>query len=122
MSSFGVALPLVKDSSDGFRMLKKAKDVLRQNFKMLILTNPGERVMDPEFGVGIKQFLFENFGHGTYQAIETKIRSQAATYIPSITIQEISFGESGIDEALLAMRITYIIPAIAESDLLEFTI
>ena len=122
MSSFGVALPLVKDSSDGFRMLKKAKDVLRQNFKMLILTNPGERVMDPEFGVGIKQFLFENFGHGTYQQIDTKIRSQAATYIPSITIQEINFGESGIDAALLSMRITYIIPAIAESDLLEFTI
>ena len=47
MSSFGVALPLVNDSSDGFRMLK-VKDVIKQNFKMLILTT-GERVMEPEF-------------------------------------------------------------------------
>tara|TARA_B100000131_G_scaffold52352_1_gene47051 strand:- start:9300 stop:9668 length:369 start_codon:yes stop_codon:yes gene_type:complete len=122
MSSFGVALPLVKDNTDGFRMLKKAKDVIRQNFKMLILTNPGERVMDPEFGVGIKTFLFENFGHGTFQQIDTRIRAQTAAYLPSVSIQEINFGQTGIDENLLALRITYVIPAIAESDLLEFTI
>tara|TARA_Y100000592_G_C5480933_1_gene325433 strand:- start:2252 stop:2620 length:369 start_codon:yes stop_codon:yes gene_type:complete len=122
MSSFGVALPLVNDSSDGFRMLKKVKDVIKQNFKMLILTNPGERVMEPEFGVGIRQFLFENFGHGTFQQIDTRIRKQAATYMPTISITGITFGESGIDQNTLALHISYVIPAIAESDLLEFTI
>tara|TARA_Y100000592_G_C5438454_1_gene302039 strand:+ start:123 stop:434 length:312 start_codon:yes stop_codon:yes gene_type:complete len=103
-------------------MLKKIKDVLRQNLKMIILTNPGERVMEPEFGVGIKQFLFENYGHGTFQQIDTRIRSQVAKYLPTIALQEINFGQSGIDESLLALRISYTIPAIAESDLLEFTI
>jgi len=122
MSSFGVALPLVNDSTDGFQMLKTAKDVLKQNFKMLILTDPGERVMDPEFGVGIRQFLFENFGHGTFQQIDTKIRSQVAIYMPSILITEINFGSSGVDENLLAINISYAIPTIAETDLLEFTI
>ena len=35
--------------------------MIKQNLKMLILTNPGERVMDPEFGVGIKQFYLRTF-------------------------------------------------------------
>ena len=122
MSSFGVALPLVNDSNDGFRMLKKVKEVIKQNFKMLVLTDPGERVMDPDFGVGIRQFLFENFGHGTFQQIDTRIRSQVATYIPSISIAEITFGDSGVEENTLAVHISYAIPAIAETDLLEFTI
>jgi phage baseplate assembly protein W len=122
MSSFGVALPLVNDSNDGFAMLKKIKDVLRQNLKMIILTDPGERVMEPEFGVGLRQFLFENYGHGTFQQIDTRIRTQVAKYLPTIALQEINFGQSGIDESVLALRITYSIPAIAESDLLEFTI
>tara|TARA_E500000331_G_scaffold287247_1_gene282300 strand:- start:15 stop:383 length:369 start_codon:yes stop_codon:yes gene_type:complete len=122
MSSFGVALPLVNDSADGFGMLKTVKDVLKQNFKMLVLTDPGERVMDPEFGVGIRQFLFENFGHGTYQQIDTRIREQAAIYMPNILITEVNFGGSGVEENLLAISISYAIPAIADSDLLEFTI
>ena len=61
MASIGVALPITKDSSDGFTMLKSFRKTIKQNFKMLILTSPGERVMEPEFGVGIRRFLFENY-------------------------------------------------------------
>ena len=122
MSSFGIALPINYDSVDGFRMLKKIKNVIKQNFKMLLLTNPGERVMEPAFGVGLKQYLFENYGHGTFQSIDTNIRKQTAQYLPVISITEINFGQSGIDESLLAISIVYSIPAIAESDLIEFTI
>jgi len=122
MSSFGVALPLNYDSTDGFRMLKRIKEVIKQNFKMLVLTNPGERVMEPEFGVGLKQYLFENFGQGTFQAIDTKIRKQTAKYLPVIAIREINFGQSTTNENLLALSISYSIPAISDSDLIEFTI
>ena len=59
MSSIGVALPLLRSSNDGFEMLKTIKETVKQNLKTIILTNPGERIMDPEFGVGIRRFLFE---------------------------------------------------------------
>ena len=42
MASIGVKLPLTTDSMDGFTMTKTLKDAIKQNFKMLILTNPGE--------------------------------------------------------------------------------
>jgi phage baseplate assembly protein W len=122
MSSFGVSLPIMYDSTDGFQMLKKIRDVVKQNFKMLVLTNPGERVMEPDFGVGLKKYLFENYGHGTYQAIDTRIRKQVARYLPVVSINEINFGQTGIESNILDVSIHYTIPAIAESDLIEFTI
>mgnify|MGYP003354002300 CR=1 FL=1 len=33
---------------------------MKQNFKILLLTNPGERVHFPKFGVGLRNYLFEN--------------------------------------------------------------
>lgn len=122
MSSFGVALPINKDSTDGFRMLKKIRDVIKQNFKMIVLTNPGERVMEPDFGVGLKRYLFENFGQATYQNIDSRIRSQVAKYLPVVLIQEINFSQMQNDNNLLSLSISYSIPSIADSDLIEITI
>lgn len=60
MSSLSVALPLKYSSIDGFEMNKDLKSLFRQNLKMLILTDPGERVMQPDFGVGMRRYLFQN--------------------------------------------------------------
>ena len=51
--ALGVSLPITFDSSDGFTMNYGVKETLRQNFIMLLLTNPGERVMEPSFGGSI---------------------------------------------------------------------
>jgi len=122
MASYSVALPITYDSGTGFTMLKRIKDVAKQNFKMLILTNPGERVMEPSFGVGLKRYLFENFSENVYAEIDTRIREQVNIFMPAIAIQEIEFASSNQDSGTLAIFISYAIPAIAESDLLEFTI
>jgi phage baseplate assembly protein W len=89
---------------------------------MLILTNPGERVMNPSFGVGIRQFLFENFESDVYSKIDGKIREQVRIHLPVISIRKIEFGNSSPDNNSISIRIEYRIPDIAASDLLEFTI
>ena len=49
-----VKLPLSYDSEDGpYRLTKNLKENVQQNFKNLMLTNPGDRVMLPNFGAGI---------------------------------------------------------------------
>ena len=122
MSSLAPQLPLTLDSGNGYTSIKSLKRMIKQNFKMLILTNPGERVMSPEFGVGIKQFLFENYQSDVYARIDSKIREQVNIYLPIITIREIRFGTAGIEDNSLGVSIEYAIPDIATSDLLEFTI
>ena len=76
MSSLSVKLPLERDPSDGFQMNKSFKHMIRQNFKMLLLTSPGERVMEPDFGVGLKKYLFESFTDSTFAKIERNIFKQ----------------------------------------------
>lgn len=119
--AIGVALPIVYDTTDGFALNYSVKAAIKQNFKMLILTNPGERVMEPNFGVGILQFLFENFDSTVRGKIISKVNSQVEKYMPSIVIQNIDFFDN-IDGNQLGLSITYVIPNLGIKDLLEFTI
>jgi len=121
MASLGVALPLEIDSADGFRMLKNIRQLAKQNFKMLIMTIPGERVMESNFGVGLKRYLFENFGQDTMSQIESKILEQAEIYMPAIKIRNITFGNTDPDSNYLGITIEYSIPNLGIADLLELT-
>ena len=120
--SLGVALPITLSDSDGFTMLYSIRRTLHQNFKMLILTNPGERVMEPGFGVGIKQFLFANFASDYRSQISGKIHEQVAKYMPAIVVRSIEYLDATADRNRLAIRITYSIPDAGVQDLLEITI
>ena len=122
MASIAVKLPLVKSEIDGFAMLKTIKATAKQNFKMLLLTNPGERVMDPLYGVGLKRYLFKNFTQITFSEIDSKIREQVSIYMPALQIEDIQFTGSDFDSNSLNVRISYYLPSIANTDLLEFTI
>jgi hypothetical protein len=103
-------------------MNKKFTKLVRQNLKMLLLTVPGERVMDPEFGVGLKTYLFQNFHEGTLAEIDAKVREQAAKYLPVVSIIGLSFDQSRIDTNQLGIAIKFTIPNIGATDLLQITI
>ncbi len=122
MSSLSVKLPITRDTADGFKMIKDFQTLVRQNFKMLILTAPGERVMEPEFGVGLRNFLFENFNNSVYIDIDAEIRKQASIFLPVIEIFEINFDNSNPDANVLGIKIVYGLPDVGITDLLEFTI
>ena len=81
---FDAELPLTEDVDDFFyRLIKTFKDNVKQNLKMLLYTSPGERVMAPEYGVGIKRFLFEKYPD---YRIDERIREQVRRYLPQVSI------------------------------------
>lgn len=91
MSNYAPRLPLTLNERNGFENLQTIISVIHQNLKMLLLTSPGERVMDPNFGVGMKRYMFEQNSPSTHSSIKAKIISQAKEYLPFITIQEVNF-------------------------------
>ena len=121
MSSFGVKLPLTRDSADGFTSLKMIQDTVRQNLKMLILTNPGEKIMDVNYGVGIKAFLFSSRYNFTKSEIEQKIRDQIKFYMPAVLIRKIDFNIQQ-DQQTLSLSIFYDIPDIGTKDLIQIVL
>ena len=91
MPGLSPKLPLHIDQIDGYGLTKNFKEVARQNLKMVILTNPGERIMIPNFGVGIRTYLFENATQATFNTIRKRINEQVTKYLPYISIDDIRF-------------------------------
>ena len=91
MSGKSPKLPLYRDSQDGYALNKTLRAVARQNLKMVILTSPGERIMIPDFGVGIRQYLFENATDEAFFTLKNRIFAQGRKYVPYITINSVRF-------------------------------
>ena len=114
--SYDAALPFRRDARYGFAMIDRIADAVHQDLRILLLTVPGERVMDPLFGVGLKKFLFQNLTQGTLGEIESKINEQVQKYLPFIRIVNINFSSAldsaggavqDMDENLLGITISY---------------
>lgn len=84
-------LPLQKDPVDGYALNKDYIDLVMQNLKMLVLTAPGERIMLPDFGVGLRNYLFEQNTGSTYSVIDAKIREQVKFYMPFVEVVDVKF-------------------------------
>ena len=106
MQGISPRLPLNIDPDGGYISLQTLKQVAAQNLKMIVLTDPGERVMDPIFGAGVRGLLFENPGPSV-DIIKQRIKAQVAKYLPWVTISEIQLSSS---DNLLSLIIYYVIP------------
>jgi|TARA_A100001515_G_scaffold22705_1_gene17423 phage baseplate assembly protein W len=128
VSGLSPKLPLNIDEINGYALNQNFKEVARQNLKMVILTSPGERIMIPEFGVGIRNYLFENVNTSTFNTIRQRIINQVASYLPYITIRNIEFtserndGISGVEPSsnsnYVNIQIRYSVPSMFISDTL----
>lgn len=114
MPGFAPKLPLKFGTQQGYTLISDLKNLSKQNFLMLLLTNPGERIMDLNFGVGIRRLLFENYSSTLRLNFEQRLRSQVNTYAPYINVTDISYGNTNIDGSYLSVSITYFIIPLAD--------
>lgn len=121
---FSVAIPMQRDARDGFKMNKSYAQVVTQNLKMLLLTVPGERIMDPHFGVGVRRFLFEQDSPVTYSNLSARIHKQVGKYLSYLELEDVEFFSQGtghheVPDNTVRIRISYIIKPLASRGTLE---
>lgn len=118
-----VLYPLVYSKQDGpFQLNKTVEDTVKQNFKNLILTANGERIMDPDFGVGLYSYLFENYSFGTIESLKENTKQQIRKYMPFIEIVDFTVAESPTNLNQFYIYIRYSINSLNVLDELNFTI
>ena len=126
MPNYSPKLPLTRGTETSHIMLKNMLDVIKQNFRMLALTNPGERIMLPDFGIGLYRFFFEPLSTITFERVKSRVDEQVRAYMPFLTIRRISFLTAEQDPTLnqntLRVRVEYIIPALNAEDELQLTV
>jgi phage baseplate assembly protein W len=116
MDGIGPNLPLQKNQTHGlYGLITSYKEEVEQNFKNLILTSPGERMMDPAFGVGLRHFLFEHVDVAVPR-IRQRIGEQITKYMPFIRITKLQFNnrldkKTVQDSLLLSISIQYDVPS-----------
>ena len=88
--TIGVAFPL--NETNMFTGTKTVKEQIKSNLLNLLLTYPGERINLPNFGVGIKNLLFEQ--NIDFDSLKEKIQIQIFNYMPSIKLENIKTNTS----------------------------
>jgi len=119
MFGYSPVVPLEIDSQDGIKLTKSFEDVAKQNFLMVLLTDPGERIMYPDFGVGLKKLLFENHSVVLSEEIQASIKDQVKIYLPYITIINLDVNDSSEDHHAYFVRIRYVIDFLGIQDVIE---
>ena len=106
-SGYQPSLPLSVNSLYGPYVLATTfNDSAKQNLKMIILTQKGEKLTDIDFGCGLKRFLFEGAATFDESAVKAEIVSQVNEYAPYIQLHNVLVATQ---DQTVAVQIKYII-------------
>tara|TARA_B100000131_G_C17717252_1_gene451294 strand:- start:112 stop:543 length:432 start_codon:yes stop_codon:yes gene_type:complete len=86
----GITLPIQRGDDGYFRQSFKTFDQVRSNLKNLLLTKRGERILQPDFGSGLHDLLFNPATEKFEEDLETTINDAVAKWLPYIIVEDIN--------------------------------
>ncbi len=119
--AIGISLPY-NGPAGPFNSTYSTKDQVKSNLINLILTSPGERIMNPEFGCRLREALFE-IENNIEESVTNIINTSIFNYIPEIESTDIIVTLSPTDKNLVTINIKYKLTLSQETDqvTLQFT-
>ena len=85
----GLSFPLRADTNNSFAMTKNSLQQSRHNLRNLLLTYPGERVGNPEFGCRLREVCFEQHDENLPTKIEDVIVEAVNQFLPYINVIDV---------------------------------
>ena len=88
----GLQMPLGRQpgNNDGyFASTKTTMDAVKEDVKLLLLTQQGERLFQPLLGMNIRRFLFEQITENTVVEIENDIVDTFSRWLPFVQLNDI---------------------------------
>ena len=121
MSFYGPSWPLKNGTDDLFEMNKSLKKQVNFFLKNILLTSPGENISDPNYGVGLRRFLFESYEDGTIDLLSARISTQVKKYIKFISVVRIvvDTSASNKENSTMGIKIIYSIRNRATQEVFE---
>lgn len=96
-------------SKRGNVIMVSAEEDIRQSLLILLSTSPGERVMQPTFGCGLKTQVYENINESTVTILKDLIARAILFYEPRVILENIVTDISDAYEGKLNFTIFYTI-------------
>ena len=102
--AIGVSLPF--NGPGVFKSTYTTKDQIKSNLVNLLLTDTGERIMNPNFGTNLKRFLFVGITDSSLDLLKNNILISILNYISEITVTNITLVPD-TDNNLINLTIEY---------------
>ena len=100
--------PEFSKRSKEVKMVSEADDI-QESLRILLSTSPGERLMHPTYGCGLKAIVFDNINESTITEIKDIIERAVLFFEPRITLDTIEVGTEDIFDGLITIRLNYTI-------------
>ena len=88
--SVGIGVDIPFNKPGVFTSNFQTKDAIKNNLINYFLTNTGERFMNPTFGGGLREFLFEQITQCNIDSLEEDIQQSLDIYFSNIIIEDLS--------------------------------
>lgn len=103
----GWSLPLAPDPQTRQLRYADGAEKIRQSIAIILETEPGERLMRPDFGCGLRRYLMKPNTVATRALIQQDVQRALRSFEPRIEVQAVEVA-AGSDPALVLITIDYL--------------
>lgn len=109
--SVGIDFPFGRvPNQDGyFKTTKTTIESVKNNIRLLLKTEKGERLFQPNLGLALRRFLFEQINEDTNILIENEIVDTFEKWLPFVEIQELDVNTQPVnsDRNQIKIKVTF---------------
>jgi phage baseplate assembly protein W len=116
--AIGVDIPF--NGNSVFTPNYQTKEAIKNNLINYFLTNPGERPGNPEFGAGLRAYIFTQITEGNLDFLKEDIQNKLSTYFPSVGVEEVAV-TANEDNNQILVTIKYFVSNTGINDSLELS-
>lgn len=103
----GWNFPVALDPLGGQLRYASGPEKVRQSILLILETEPGERIMRPTFGCGLRRYLMKPNTPATRALIKSDVEFALASFEPRIRVTALSV-DPGDDPSLVLIQIAYV--------------
>ena len=103
--AIGINLPL--NGNAVFKSNFQTKDAVKSGLINFFLTNPGERYLNPSFGGGLRQFIFEQIENSSIDSLKQNINYKLKNNFPSIEVTSLNISTLNGDNNQIIISLYY---------------
>jgi phage baseplate assembly protein W len=100
--------PMFQRGGAGVVTVKEEEDI-RQSLEIILSTEPGERVMRPDFGCNMQAMVFEPINTSLITYMRDKIEKALLYHEPRIDLKRVEINTAEVLEGVVLIEIDYVI-------------
>lgn len=93
--------------ADGQMVWSAGEPNVRESICIILRTRPGERLLVPEFGCGLDQYLFEPLNIATLRLIQEQVKRSLQRWEPRITLDDVIVAANPDNNRAVDISIVY---------------